>query len=90
MYLELDYSIFNTAVLLLKVTRRCDIVNDRQIEGRRRLMIGFQSLPREMQNGGIQLSTMLRPWLELVSSVFHMQWQILDGMCLRRHHREIA
>lgn len=43
-------------------------------------MIGFLSLLQGMQNGGTQLSTMLLPWLELVSSAFHMQCQILDGM----------
>ena len=45
-------------------------------------MIGFQLLLQGTQNGGIQLSTMSLPWLELVSSVSLMLCQSLDGMFL--------
>ena len=43
-------------------------------------MIGFQLLLKGMENGGIQLSTMSLPWLELVFWVFLMPCLSLDGM----------
>lgn len=43
-------------------------------------MIGCPFLPPGMQNGGIQHSTMLLPWSELVSSVSLTPCPSLDGM----------
>jgi hypothetical protein len=43
-------------------------------------MIGFQSLPLGKPNGGAQPSTMLLPWLVLVSLASPMPWLNLDGI----------
>ncbi|KAK2969801.1 hypothetical protein RJ640_028081 [Escallonia rubra] len=54
------------------------------LQSRRRSMIGFQSLPRGMQNGGTLHSTTSLPWLEPESSVFRMPWHLLDDQTSRR------
>lgn len=59
-----------------------DICDDRlmnDLQEKKRLMSGFQSLLQGMQNGGIQLSTMLLRWLGQECLVSRTPCQILDG-----------